>query len=146
MTASTKPLWLVAHDFSACSDAAADAAGKLAAKSGAKLLLLNVHPVEIREAFERTGAETFGVEEEKRGMLRQCADRLRQDNGALDIDVEVLAGPTVPCVLQEADRLGAEMIVVGTHGRKGVSHLLLGSVAETLVHDAPVPVLVVKMR
>ncbi len=146
MTATTKPLWLVAHDFSACSDAAADAAGKLAAKSGAQLLLLNVHPVEIREAFERTGAETYGVEEEKRGMLRQCADRLQQNNPGLDVSVEVLAGPTVPRVLEEADRLTAEMIIVGTHGRKGVAHLLLGSVAESLVHDAPIPVLVVKMR
>lgn len=47
-------------------------------------------------------------------------------------------------ILQEAAALGADLIVMATHGRKGLSHLLLGSVADCVVHDATVPVLLVR--
>jgi nucleotide-binding universal stress UspA family protein len=47
-------------------------------------------------------------------------------------------------ILKEAAAWHADLIVMGTHGRKGVSHVVLGSVAEGVLHDAPVPVLLVR--
>ena len=47
-------------------------------------------------------------------------------------------------VADEATRWGAELIVLGTHGRKGLERLLLGSDAELVVRDAPAPVLLVR--
>ena len=49
-------------------------------------------------------------------------------------------------VLQLAKRLRADLIVMATHGRKGLRHLVLGSVAERVVREAPCPVLTVKPK
>ena len=46
-------------------------------------------------------------------------------------------------IAQEADDAKADLIVIGTHGRRGVSHLILGSVAETVVRAATIPVLLI---
>lgn len=48
--------------------------------------------------------------------------------------------------MEEAERWGAELIVMGTHGRHGLQHLWLGSVAEGVVRSSPVPVLLVRGR
>ena len=45
---------------------------------------------------------------------------------------------------EEAERLGADLIVIGSRGRSGLKHLLLGSIAERVVQKAPCPVLTVK--
>jgi nucleotide-binding universal stress UspA family protein len=138
-------LWLVAHDLGPCGEAAAQAAARIAAAIGARLHILNIHPVELRDPYERTGEETFAVEEEKRASLRACAERLKGAHPSLNVAVEVIAGTPTKRILEEAERLGATQIVVGTHGRRGLTHLVLGSVAEAVVHESPVPVLVVKV-
>jgi nucleotide-binding universal stress UspA family protein len=138
-------LWLVAHDLGPCGEAAAQAAARIAAGIGARLHILNIHPVELRAPYERTGEETFSVEQEKRASLRACAERLKGDHPSLNVAVEVIAGTPTKRILEEAERLGATQIVVGTHGRRGMTHLVLGSVAEAVVHESLVPVLVVKV-
>ena len=73
---------------------------------------------------------------------------LRETKEALGLD-RVLARPLVQegmparTIVQEAEREGAELIVVGTHARTGLPHLLLGSVAERVLRTAPCPVLTV---
>lgn len=141
---ASSDIWLVAHDLGPCGEAAAFAAARIAAGVGAKLHLLNIHPVELRNPYERTGEETFAIEEEKRAALRATADKLLASFPTLNLALEVIAGTPTKRILEEADRLGATQIVVGTHGRRGLTHLVLGSVAETVVHEAKVPVLVVK--
>ena len=59
-------------------------------------------------------------------------------------DAEVVDGSPASAVLEHAEKLGAELIVVGTHGRTGLSRLALGSVAEHVVRSAGCPVLVVR--
>jgi universal stress protein A len=49
-------------------------------------------------------------------------------------------------IIQAAQELGVDLIVMGTHGRRGVSRALLGSVAETVVRTAPCPVLTIRPR
>lgn len=141
---ASSDLWLVAHDLGPCGEAAAFAAARIAAGVGAKLHLLNIHPVVLRNPYERTGEETFAIEEKMRAALRACAERLLSAFPTLNVALEVIAGTPTKRIVEEADRLGAAQIVVGTHGRRGLSHLVLGSVAETVVHEAKVPVLVVK--
>ena len=99
----------------------------------------------MRDPYERTGEETFAVEAEKRASFRACAERLKAAHPSLKVAVEVIAGTPTKRILEEAERLGATQIVVGTHGRRGLTHLVLGSVAEAVVHESVVPVLVVKM-
>jgi len=58
----------------------------------------------------------------------------------------LLQGRLPEALLEELTAMGADLLVVGTHGRKGVSHFLLGSVAEKLMRGAPCPVLVVRPK
>ncbi len=139
----TPKLWLVAHDLGPLGEAAAKSAAALAHESG-KLLLLHITPVPLREPWDRDGKQTFAIEEEQRQMLRTAAATLQQAHPGLVVDVEVLAGEPVARIVEEAGRTGASFIVVGTHDRRGVTRLVLGSVAEAVVHQAAVPVLVVK--
>ena len=56
----------------------------------------------------------------------------------------VISGDPAERVLETARGLAADLIVMGTHGRKGLSRLVLGSVAERVVRESPVPVLTVR--
>ena len=58
----------------------------------------------------------------------------------------VLPGDARDAILQVADEIHADMIVMGTHGRRGISHLVLGSVAEEIVRRATCPVVTVRQE
>ncbi|MFB1066701.1 universal stress protein [Natrinema sp. H-ect4] len=64
--------------------------------------------------------------------------------GANDVETEVLIGPPAREIRSKAADVGADLIAVGTHGRRGVDRLLLGSVAERVLRTAPTPVLTVR--
>ena len=66
--------------------------------------------------------------------------------GKARYQVEVMMGDPGVEILQAAKRQGADLIVMATHGRKGLRHLVLGSVAEHVVREAPCPVLTVKPK
>jgi len=66
---------------------------------------------------------------------------------ARDVAVEqvFVLGEVVPAVLAEAAKRHADVIVMGTHGRTGLAHLFMGSVAERVLRQSPVPVLTVRV-
>jgi nucleotide-binding universal stress UspA family protein len=61
----------------------------------------------------------------------------------LAVEERLARGASAQAVLDEARRSRADLIVMGTHGRSGFKHLILGSVAEKVIREAPVPVLTV---
>lgn len=63
-----------------------------------------------------------------------------------DIKTDMKWGEPYVEIVREAERIGADLIVMGTHGRSGFSHALLGSVAEKVLRLAPCPVVVVRSR
>lgn len=137
---------LVPTDFSAGSYVALAHALRLARLHGAEVAL--VHVVEAH-AETGLGIEVIGWGEnaphrvdEARAALRELVD----DLGAPEVPVEhyALIGLPAPGVLGAAERLGADLVVMGTHGRTGVRRFLMGSVAEKVVQFAPCPVFVVK--
>jgi nucleotide-binding universal stress UspA family protein len=80
-----------------------------------------------------------------RNYLAQLTDRLRADG--LDATSQVLVGRGIAGqVIELADAIGADCIVAGTHGARGMERLMLGSVADKIVRGAKVPVLVVPVR
>jgi universal stress protein A len=67
-------------------------------------------------------------------------------NGKVRYQVGVMMGDPSVEILQAAKQQGANLIVMATHGRKGLRHLVLGSVAEHVVREAPCPVLTIKPK
>jgi nucleotide-binding universal stress UspA family protein len=61
-------------------------------------------------------------------------------------DVEVAMGPPADTIVRVAQERGVDLVVMSTHGRTGLQHVLLGSVAEKVVRLAPCPVLTIKQR
>jgi nucleotide-binding universal stress UspA family protein len=73
--------------------------------------------------------------------IQEIADRMRK-NG-LDTTALLVQGATVETILNEASKLDVDMIVVGSHGRSAIYHLLVGSVCEGILHKSECPILVV---
>jgi nucleotide-binding universal stress UspA family protein len=90
-----------------------------------------------------TGRTFTRAFEEKSSQYSLHLKELKDDNPDLDITPHTLIGDATDILLMESIRLQPGMLVIGTHGRTGLGHILLGSTAEYLVRHATVPVLVV---
>ena len=139
---------LVPTDLSPHADAALDYACELAGKLGATVHLLNVIGIpalgvpELGVALTSSMIESLISDNEQ--ALTTLADRKR---GVATIGQVLLkTGDARDMIDEAAIELGADLIVMGTHGRRGVSRALLGSVAETVVRTAPCPVLTIRFR
>ena len=73
--------------------------------------------------------------------LEAACDQVRA--AGVPCELTTLSGRAAPELVAHAKKIGADLIVMGTHGRGGIEHALLGSVAERVVHHSPCPVLVV---
>jgi len=128
-------------DFSEHSIAALDVALKVAQQNDAALCLLNVAPTPAGEAgFQPVKMEPLPhVEKDRREQLEKLArERIP---AAVQSETLVISGDPAERVLETARGIAADLIVMGTHGRRGLSHLVLGSVAERVVRESPIPVL-----
>ena len=140
---------LVPIDGSATSECALQEAIKLAAGKAQLRLIYVVEEVylldaegyalidyaALREAVRHTGERS----------LVQAAEKVRQSGMTAETALLEVTGERVASVIDgEAKRWPADLIVIGTHGRSGLSRLLLGSVAEGVVRGASVPVLLVR--
>jgi nucleotide-binding universal stress UspA family protein len=135
---------LVATDFSAQARNALEWAQWLANAFGARLILL--HVIDIFSLAE-IGCVTEGGTDPL-GLLREQAARCMSELKTLVPNAETVireASPR-PAIVEAPLELNCQMIVMGTHGRSGLAHLLLGSVAEYVVRSSKVPVLTVRMR
>ena len=83
---------------------------------------------------------------EAAGALEREAERLRAEQPQVQVATAVCAGVPFREICQVAERDHFDLIVIGTHGRTGLSHLLIGSTAERVVQHASCPVLSVKPR
>jgi nucleotide-binding universal stress UspA family protein len=136
---------LVPTDFSAPSDAALDCARRVAAGFGASVHLLHVLP--DVSGSSGTGSELFVTEApEARSMrLMDARDRLKHritadDRVTLRATSEVIFGSPAQIIVDYAADNHFDLIVMGTHGRTGMAHLFVGSVAERVVRTAGCPV------
>ena len=82
-----------------------------------------------------------------RGVLDRALRRAQRSGVAADSTMaESAGGPAADAILREAKKWRADAIVMGTHGRRGLRHVVLGSEAERVVRLSPVPVLLVRAR
>jgi glycine betaine transporter len=137
---------LVPLDFSEYSEHALDYAVELAAKLDAKVHLLNVIGVPALGVPELGIALTASVIDGLVQEHQDALDRIAEPRRARATIGEVLlrTGDAREVILQTREEVGADLIVMGTHGRRGVMHALLGSVAESVVRTSPCPVLTIR--
>jgi nucleotide-binding universal stress UspA family protein len=118
----------------------------LAREHGSKLVLVHAYhlPVEFQQLEATYLPADFwaNVRSEAESALGKTAEALRAQG--FEVEVVVREGYPATVIEEEAQRLGADLIVIGTRGLSGLKHLLLGSVAERVVQRAPCPVLTVK--
>ena len=137
-------LYLVPIDFSAGSDRALDYALKLHRENKAKLIALHVVPTEILATpIDARFDLSSLLERDARAAFEKLAKRKRLTPS--DCRFRVSRGTNFGEVIaREAKKLGATMIVMGSHGRNGIGRLLLGSVAEKTLRYATCPILIIK--
>jgi nucleotide-binding universal stress UspA family protein len=137
---------LVATDFSEGSERALRVAVRLASKAGAELVV--AHAWEVGTGF---GGElpvpSDLAEELKEEVDRGLEAALREARalGAPQATARWLDGAAPAAILRALEDPGFDLVIVGTHGRTGLSRVLLGSVAEKIVRHAPCSVLVVRV-
>jgi nucleotide-binding universal stress UspA family protein len=139
---------LVATDFSEPSDAALAYGRELARKFGAQLVVLHV----AGNILAFGGGDGMVIVDPELQSQIEASARQRLDSVVSDEDREQLRASTVLLISNAtsqtitgyAKKANIDLIVMGTHGRGAVAHLLMGSVAERVVRTAPCPVLTVR--
>lgn len=130
---------------STCDDEPVKKAIDLAKEFDAKITL--VHAIEHMSSYGAAYGVAAGADIEE--MLLENASnsmkKLGQSAGVSEADQVIKVGPARTIILEEADRLNADLIVVGSHGRHGI-RLLLGSTANAVLHGATCDVLAVRLK
>lgn len=140
---------LVAVDFSDSSDNAFQMALSMARKFEARVIILHVinEPVDLRGFYVPHISFEKLEEEIEEGAKKMMESFCRQN--IVDYDnYESLIMPGLPYeqIIEQATEKSADLIVLGTHGRTGLDHVLFGSTAEKVVRKSPIPVLTVRLE
>jgi len=138
-------------DFSRLAQAGLPHAVRLAAQGDGELVILHVLPTLAGFAFPEMGGVAWDrLAEEARGTAERRLERLvghlKAKLPQLHVHAVVVEGVAFDEIHRVARRLGCDLIVLATHGRTGLQHVLMGSVAENVVRRSPCPVLTVRPR
>ncbi|MBI3466193.1 MAG: universal stress protein [Planctomycetes bacterium] len=126
-------------DFSEASRLACAKAVELARQCGAKLTILHAYanPLAVEGLWQLP---------DPRPELEDAMSLVAADEAAVQIERVLRVGAPAEAIVEFAKRHNCDLIVMGTHGRSGLQHLLVGSVAEKVIRLAPCPVMVVRER
>jgi nucleotide-binding universal stress UspA family protein len=129
-------------DFDDNSIAALDAAAEIARESGATLEVLHVVPIVIQPGSMPIYVDVYSVEEQtaKTQLLELAKTHLQ----GVKCELRTTVAQPSAAILHAQRQLGADAIVMATHGRRGFAHFFLGSVAERVVREADCPVLTIR--
>jgi nucleotide-binding universal stress UspA family protein len=132
---------LFATDFSPASKVAFEVASALARDYRARLIAIHViEPVQM--GFSEFNAYV-GPDEDK-GKAMEMLQAIKAPAPTVTIEHRLLEGTAATVIAETAEETAADLIVMGTHGRSGLTRLVMGSVAEEVLRRAPCPVLTVR--
>jgi nucleotide-binding universal stress UspA family protein len=126
-------------DFSSCSDAPLAYATVLARDTGATLLIVHVEEPPLAYGG---GEMYYGTPEPDYAGLERMLANVRPTDPAVPCERRLVSGSPAETIVELAAAEEVDLIVMGTHGRTGLRRLLMGSVAEAVIREAPCPVLV----
>lgn len=134
---------MVPSDFSLYSRAAYRYAQKLA-DDDSRILLVHV----VDDAPLTLGYVGLGAIQDVRSQVAEDAEKelksLEDESPRVPVEHRVIHGAPAKAIVELAEAEKADLVVMGTHGRSGWDHLMLGSVTEKVLRKAPCPVLVVR--
>jgi universal stress protein A len=140
---------LIATDFSETANRALDYGAELAARSNVPVLLLHVYSnpvVPVPDGFVMmTPVDVAAMLNQLEKGLAEQRQRA-QALGVRQVDTVMTEGAPTSEIVRIATDHHCDLIVLGTHGRSGLAHLLLGSTAEKVLRSAPCPVLTVNAK
>jgi nucleotide-binding universal stress UspA family protein len=140
---------LFATDFSESSEHAFKYALSLARKFESRLGIIHVinEPVDLR-GFYVPHISFDKLEEEIEQGARKMMENFCRTHAKDYPGVETFVVPGIPYdeIIKKAEELAADLVVVGTHGRTGLDHVLFGSTAEKVVRKSPVPVMTIRIQ
>lgn len=138
-----------ASDFSESSDHAFQYALSLARKFQSRLAIIHVinEPVDLR-GFYVPHISFDKLEEEIELGARKLMEKFCRTHAGDYDKLETYVVPGIPYdeIIKKANELEADLIVVGTHGRTGLDHVLFGSTAEKVVRKSTIPVMTIRIR
>ena len=136
---------LVPHDFGPCSQRALDVALDLAAAAGARVSVLHAYFVPrygyLADVISQSFSETH--EQTSRKAIDDVVQGIRGRAPKLSVASHVVAGPPAEQILSFVEREAVDLVVMGTHGHRGLARAVFGSVADQVLRQSPIPVLVV---
>jgi nucleotide-binding universal stress UspA family protein len=136
---------LVPTDLGPASNVAMGFARVIHEKFGTPVGVLHACHLDVPPYFSSGQIETLKRE---LGKAKQSAEeQIRKENSArlgFEAGIFMVDKPPVDSILEESDRLEAGLVIMGTHGRHGARRLMLGSVAERVLRQSRIPVLVVR--
>lgn len=141
---------LVPTDFSEAASLAVETAATLAREFGAKLTLVHVHDPELLRPPSAVGwsaAQAQRLEQEIERTIRESFEGVQREQlqGVEVVETAIVRDASAARgIVEYAAKIGADLIVIATHGRTGLKHLMIGSVAERVVRHAPCPVLTLR--
>jgi len=141
--ATVSNMILVPIDFELASMKALGIAKDLASRMGGEVVLVHVYQLPV---YTYPGLEPSlmpGFHSEVTAAAERAVSSVAQQEG--NLRAVLRQGDAATEILAAADELKASMIVMGTHGRQGLAHLILGSVAEKVLRKSTVPVLSVRV-
>jgi universal stress protein A len=128
-------------DFSHTGDAALEMATALARDTGAKLYIVHVQEP---PAYYGGGEMYYGMLDPTANELVKLLEEVKPADPSVAYEQRMLTGDPAGAIVDFAKDEQIDLIVLGTHGRSGLSRLLMGSVAEAVVRRAECPVLTFK--
>jgi nucleotide-binding universal stress UspA family protein len=134
-------------DFSDASRAAMEVAADLAKRFGAELVLLHAYPIPGYTFPDGSAVASSRMLQELADEAARHLEEWRQlavKAGAKRVVVETAVGDPAGEIVRLAQETKADLVVMGTHGRTGIEHALMGSIAERVVRRAKCPVLTVR--
>ncbi|KTG30949.1 universal stress protein [Haloferax profundi] len=135
---------LVPTDGSKAAERAIEHALDIAKTYGARIHALYVVDTSIYTSLD-AGADVVIDALEREGEVATRHVREAAEEAGVEVDAEVVTGTAYRSIHDYIENHDIDLVVMGTHGRTGLSHYLLGSVTERVVRTCPVPVLTVRM-
>ncbi|MCI0391437.1 MAG: universal stress protein [Acidobacteria bacterium] len=137
---------LVAYDGSECADAALDDLCRAGLPDNAQIKVLSVVESWLPSPSGLEIAEHIDKDQEYLALAQRGAARLLSTERGWDVKTESGAGSPATVIIEKAEEWGADLIVVGSHGRTALGRILFGSVSQKLLHEAHCSVRVARSR